>query len=180
MSIDDEIKRKQVVIRQQMIEAERKKKLEEAWRNFRTNSPFSEYSPILENTPLELQAVFYELMPKFKYTNPKFVREAPDHSNRVVIPSNNGSSNKRSFDIVLSSTGSGKDLKSLGIWFFSIDKIAFVRNNTSKVSWEEIKKEGITFFYNQTPYTTPNIARRKPATQNILTISVSSHPSSSK
>ena len=144
MSVDDEIRRKQVIIRQQMQKAAEEEKLRNAWINFSRNSPFHQNSPVVEHTPLELQAVFYELMPKFKYKNPKIVLQAPDQTTRAAIPGNNGSSNRRSFDITLYSTGSGKDLKSLGIWFFSIDNIAFVRNNNNMVSWDEIKAEGIT------------------------------------
>lgn len=144
MSLDDEIRRKQAILRQQMDEAKRQELLQKAWRDFCTNSPFTQNSPIVENTPSELQGVLFELMSNIKYKNPKLIMKAPDQTIRAAVPNNNGHSNKKSFDITLMSTGSGKDLNSLGIWVFSVDRIAFVRDNCLSASWSELKSNGIT------------------------------------
>ena len=144
MSLDDEIRRKQEILRRQMEEAERKRKLEDAWRVFCQNSPFYQYSPKVIAPPYELKGILFEIKASMKFKNPKLVKVAPDGTMRAATPANNDGSNRKSFDIVLKSSGTGKDLQSLGIWVFDTDSIAFVRNNTSEVTWEQMKAEGIT------------------------------------
>lgn len=144
MSLDDEIRRKQEILRRQIDEEERKRKLEEAWRVFTQNSPFGRSNPVVITPPYELKRILYEIKEFMKFKNPKVVKGAPDGTMRAAIPANNGSSNRRTFDIVLKSIGTGKDLKSLGIWVFGVDTIAFVRNNSTEVTWEQMKAEGIT------------------------------------
>ncbi len=144
MSLDDEIRRKQEILRRQMDEEARKRNLEEAWRVFTQNSSLDRSSPIVITPPDKLKGILYEIKESMEFKNPKVVKSAPDGTMRAAIPANNGSANRRTFDIVLKSNVSGKNLLSLGIWVFDVDTIAFVRNNSTEVTWEEMKAEGIT------------------------------------
>lgn len=142
MALEDEIKKKELILRQQLDEEERKRKLEEAWKNFNKIYNMNESTPIIVETPVELQSVLQEINSKINFKNLKLTKTAPDGTIRVRRCLANDYTIK-SFDIVLASSGSGKDLRTLEIWIFSLNKVALVCSHRC-TTWSQLKEEGIT------------------------------------
>lgn len=148
MSLNDEIRESQQKLQAQMRKAEEERIMAEKMQNWRRTSGLNEnFSPHLTAPPFELQTVFNETLPMAKYNSGKVISKAPNGVTyaREIKTTNNTKeyASANSFDVLLESTGSGKELQKYSIWFFKDGNICFVYN-TNRTSWEELKGKGYT------------------------------------
>lgn len=148
MSINDEIRASQKKLQAEMQEAERKRRMEERMENWRAATGlYDSLSPRLTAPPAELLGILSETLPMAKYNSGKIVSTAPDGYTyaRQIKTTNNSreSATMYSFDVILESKGSGKDLKEYGIWFFKNGNICFVYNS-QRTNLETLKRMGYT------------------------------------
>ena len=148
MSINDEIRASQQKLQAEMQEAERKRQMEERMKKWRAATGlYDSSSPHLTAPPAELQGILSETLPMAKYNSGKIVSTAPNGYTyaRQIKTTNNSreSATMFSFDVILESKGSGKDLKEYSIWFFKNGNICFVYNN-QRTNWETLKNMGYT------------------------------------
>lgn len=131
MGIDDEIRATQNRLQSEMREAERKKRLEEQMIMWRRSTSMNESCPFPLQPDTQLQSLMNELMYKAKFNSGKISSVAPNGIKYVRKPNKDERPNEYTFDVIVSSIGSGKDLKEYSLWFFRDGSVCYVYNNTN-------------------------------------------------
>lgn len=149
MSLDDEIRKKQEILKQQMAEEAHRKKVAEAMKNAFATYHFYDSSPVIINPSPELKNILNETMPKMKFRSPKFLHTMPDGRTMVretITPPGSQkkeSGNTYSMDVLLYTQGQDKSVINVMLWIFNNGTVSFTINGAAAKP-EDLNRYGIT------------------------------------
>ena len=149
MSYEDELRKRtesMAAAKAKQEEAARQKaRMDAAYKSARMN----QNTAVLIVPASELQDVRKEAMPHMQFINPKIVRTMPDGrtlARTLEKPTLSSEKPERpdqySFDVVLYSTGSGKNSTTISLWVFKNGAIAFSENGRN-ITWADVSAHSI-------------------------------------
>lgn len=143
MKIEDEIRQRQEIIRQEFQRFENRGSSSNLTSTLSSKYNVHVYSPVLFMPTGIMKQFLEEAKPFMHFTNPKIIVRGNNQTRFARKAQDQEETEDRSFDVLLYSNGSGKWSSAYYLWVFKDGSIALSSNGKYNLTWDDLSKKGL-------------------------------------